>query len=219
MRRTYFFCLIVILLSVCPVRAAVVVQDYLGNGQNVVLDTNTGYHWYSHLPDFGAMTYDQQVTAIGALGNYGNLDGGWRMASAPEVEALFINPADDLVASFSYTGSSDPFPMPFPPYDMIWHGRTTTPVVINPSLRRIGEMYAFSMVSPDGPYIGAYTNVPEVGVPDDFSDPITVVSAWIVTDASVIQEPSVIPAPGALMLGVTGLLSSTVVRKRLRGRR
>jgi len=214
MRRIYFFCLIVVLISVCPVRAAVVVQDYLGNGQNVVLDTNTGYHWYSHLPDFGAMTYDQQLTAIGALGNYGNLDGGWRMASAAEVEALFINSADDLVASFSYTGIIPP--LPIPPYNVSWLGRTTTPVTIDPSLRRRGEMHAFSVVSPDGPYSTVSANVPDAGVPDSHSNTLT--SAWIVTDASVIQEPSVIPAPGALMLAVTGLLSSAVVRKRLRGK-
>ena len=81
MKRICISCLVVTLLIIVPVKADLVEQDYLNNGQKVVLDTATGYHWYWGMNYFDDMTYDQQITTIDGLATYGNIAGGWHMAS------------------------------------------------------------------------------------------------------------------------------------------
>ena len=77
MKRIHSFCIAAVLLTTGTLTADLIVQDYLGNGQIVVQDTRPGSgHWYANLPDFANMTYAQQVTAIAALGTYGNMAAG-----------------------------------------------------------------------------------------------------------------------------------------------
>ena len=72
-------------------------------GQTITYDDVTGYYWYRNLPYFTNMTYAQQITAIAGLGTFGNISGGWHMATVEDIESLAANPGQSIVDTFLRT--------------------------------------------------------------------------------------------------------------------
>lgn len=175
-------------------------------GERVAYDTETNLYWYCTLTDFANRTYAEQIEAIADLGTYGNITGGWHMASEAEIAGLLANDGLDL-AAFPPTLSDrrDPH-YPSDEVLMFWFGRTdVVPAGLEgPHLCLVG--YAI-----EPPYTDVYPVVLGIWI-DSVSDNerFTNVGAWVVSGGEVV------PAPGALILGVTGLLSSTLGLKRLR---
>ena len=197
MKKIPLLCIMVVLLSAVSLRADLVVQDYLGNGQQVVLDTATGYHWYWNLNDFTTRTYAEQIDAISGLGSYGNIAGGWHMATRSEMNTLWSYPASVLGGVFPYTCID--------PYGEVIRGRSDDLMTMcHPGYDHASpQVYEWSsgwMVSSLG-YLGIY----------DWQRCVTT-GAWVVSTAPVVP----IPIPGALALAAMGLLSSTLGLNRLR---
>ena len=88
MKRIFLFSLAAVLLTIGPVRAELKVYEYVP-GEKVTLDTLTGNYWYYNLLDFAGKTYDQQKEKIATLGTYGNIAGGWHMATPDEWTELW----------------------------------------------------------------------------------------------------------------------------------
>lgn len=183
MKRIEFLCVAAVFLLTGPVGADLVVQDYLGNGEKVTLDTATGHHWYWNSEDFVSKTYDEQITAIGGLGTYGNIAGGWHMASESEMLTLFPYAGQTIVSSFDWP----PDPHPGTSY-LLW-GRYDVISYFDP------DSHYSVIVLDDGFLTPLHTNY----ISDSYLHPL--VGAWVTTDAAVV------PAPGALVLAATGLLS------------
>ena len=102
MKRITLFSVAAVLLFTGTASAGLIVRDYLTNGQLVVEDTETGNYWYQNLNDFVSMTYGEQITAIGGISpTYGNIAGGWHMASFSE-----------MVDLWDYVGESPPYGVP-----------------------------------------------------------------------------------------------------------
>lgn len=182
MKSIYIFFLLVLLLVIVPVRADLVVQDYLNNGQKVVLDTSTGYHWYWNMGDFLNMTYFEQKTAITGLGTYGNIAGGWHMATGSEFGHLSGTvPAPQAIASFGAWS-----------YNPGWEvsGRYDSPHDDNSHF--IAAVYTTSTWA-----AATWSLVDVIDYVDHLPDPR--LAAWVVSDHAVI------PVPGAVLLGILGL--------------
>lgn len=124
MKKRGFFCIVTLLLITGTTDADLVVKDYLGNGESVVYDTVTGYHWYRNLPYFTNMTYAQQITAIAGLGTFGNISGGWHMATLEDIQSLAANPGQSIVDTFLPT-----YMVVSPPCTVRWAGRYEDPFV------------------------------------------------------------------------------------------
>ena len=183
MKRIQFLCIAAVLLLTGTASADLVVQDYLDNGEKVTLDTVTGNYWYWNLADFVDMTYDEQMSAIAGLGTYGNIAGGWHMATLDEMEALWAQGADEIRSGFFPTGIS--------PSQYVYIGRYDL-------IHSAGQhYYVYAQAVVGGPAMIA--TLPHFGVPDAIT--VHILGAWVTTDAAVV------PAPGALVLAATGLLS------------
>ncbi len=186
MKRIHLFCLVAVLFSVVPVRGDLMVQDYLGNGQTVTLDTVSGYHWYSNLDHFTNMTYAEQTTTIAHLGTYGNIAGGWHMATQSEMDTLWANSAQSIWDSFSETGIL----YGTAPLKSVVSGRYEE--IVSVSEHAVATLYS---------YLAAGTawkgGVPDSSVHD--TNPDYYLGAWVVSDHPVI------PVPGAVLLGILGL--------------
>ena len=203
MRRIHCFCLTGFLLLAGSVQADLVVQDYLGNGQQVVLDTVTGYHWYRNLNDFTNMTYEMQIDAISDLGSYGNISGGWHMATLTEMETLWACPESAIAGVFPRTDLW----VPHPYGDTYARYEEVCPWTSTPS-HFMGIIYRDH-------FTGVLSNLVPLsagGIQDDLMGHW---AAWVVTAAPVVT----VPTPSAVLLAATGLLSSTRGLKRLRRKR
>ncbi len=102
MRKFHFFCVAAILLLTSTVYADLAVHEYVP-GEKVVLDSETGNYWYYDLTDFVDQTYSEQISSIAALGTYGNIAGGWHMATYEEMEKLWGNTPSDITDNFAPT--------------------------------------------------------------------------------------------------------------------
>jgi len=167
-------------------------------GEKVTLDTATGNYWYWDVSDFTNMTYDQQISAIAALGNYGNIADGWHMATLEDITQLWEYDADELLASFNPT------------------------LVVPVSLSEIRGRYDYSSTS--GYHYRLLVSSPVIsGLYKDslqgaqLLDTATAESTFPV-GTWVVSEGPVIPVPGALVLAAIGLLSSLPGINRLRCR-
>lgn len=201
MRRIIFFCLIVVLLSVCPVRADLVVRDYLGNGQTLVLDTETGYHWYRNLPYFLGMTYEQQQEEIALLDDYGGVMDGWHMATHMEMTTLWEN-HPEAMGKYMFTPTQEPY------YSETRHNQVRTHAARYDGTSIYDECHQATYL-----YVENYGYDDEMWYKDfllnDLWDGHTSTSAWVVTQAPLV------PIPGAMILAATGLLYSALGLKRL----
>ncbi len=174
MKRHLFLYVAAVLLLAVPANAVLTVHEYVP-GQKVTLDSNTGDYWVWDLTYFTNKTYAEQITAIAGLGNYGNIAGGWHLASLNDMTGLWTNTAADLDASFNS-------PPAIPPYYMVG---------------RYEEAYYsghyVAMLSP-GP---SKFPLSSAGTEDTESSPS--IGAWVTSSAPVI------PAPGAILLGSIGV--------------
>jgi len=185
MKRIQFFCVAPLLLLTGTLSADLVLHDYLGNGEVVVQDTQPGgNYWVWDLTMLTNKTYAEQITAIAGLGTYGNIAGGWHMASLSEMSGLWSYSGPTISAAFN----------PVPP------GKTAGPDYIG--------RYDQVPTGWPGTHCTAYvltggTTKSTIGSSLRDSDTFahTTLGAWVTTDAPVV------PAPGALVLAATGLLS------------
>jgi hypothetical protein len=195
-KRIYLFSLGVVLLTIGPARADLIVEEHVP-GQKVTLDTATGNYWYWNLEDFTDKDYDEQITAIEDLGTYGNVAGGWHMATESEIHALFSNDPQEVAGSFNYT------------HIFIWPGLTIYEWIGRCNYQPPTEpdyYYTYSVNADDEFGNGAYFEIDcKLGTSETCA-----IGAW------VVSESALVPAPGALVLAATGLLSSTLGLKRLR---
>jgi hypothetical protein len=160
------------------------VKEYVP-GEKVTLDTNTGDYWYWNLADFVNKTYTEQNTAIAGLGRYGNLAGGWHMATGAEITQLWGYDASDIGAAFNLTYDDD--------IDTWWAGRYDK---------------ALPNYSPPSHYFAAvkYYKGPASWFRGSLDIDWTIdadryphIGAWVTTDAPVV------PVPAAVLLGILGL--------------
>ena len=194
MRRIHYFCLTSVLLSSVAVQADLVVQDYLGNGQKVVLDNVSGYHWYWNLPDFTNKSYQDQIDAIADLGNYGGIDGGWRMATADDMAGLWAYTAPALATAFPKTGEcTNPY------WGLATYRRGRVESSNDPGNTHM--VYGVTWIPTE--WFKTIVSLHDSETPDSLS-------AWVVSPAPVVPEPT------SVILAATGLLSSTLGLKRLR---
>ncbi len=199
MKRLLFLTVAAVVLSPGPAGAALMVQEYIP-GEKVTLDTVMGNYWYYNLTDFTSLTYDAQITKIATLGTYGNIAGGWHMATPEEwaelweeysgtsVEGLF-EPTYDGVSGIAWVGRSGYSEYHGFPYGADQHGG----IVIR---TMDGILYDWDLLPSDWQVRDWETSA--------------YWGAWVVSDQAVV------PAPGALILAATGLLSSTLGLNRLR---
>lgn len=191
MKRILLFVVAAVLLPTATASADLMVNEYVtGSGEMVVLDTETGSHWYWNLADFVNKTYAQQITAIGDLGNYGHIAGGWHMASLSEMQSLLPYTGQTFVSSFRWPSSTKPF-----------YGRYNSPGFTDFHYILIIEYY------------GSARNVLQtLAIHDSDSQPLF--GAWVTTDAPVV------PAPPAVVLATTGMLTGLLcmLGAKLRGR-
>ena len=182
-----------------PAGAELFVREYVpGSGEFVTFDDVSGYHWYWNLPDFSYMTYDEQMDEIADLDPYGHIAGGWHMASRSEMDTLWANSPESVTASFAKT-----YDDPDPDEDDLWMGRYNDPY---PPIT--GHFVGGGRRYPDG--TAQLFTLGSIAIED--GDDAQPYGAWVVTNQAVI------PAPGALILAATGLLSSTLGLHRLRRR-
>ncbi|MHC4351686.1 MAG: YfaZ family protein [Planctomycetota bacterium] len=106
MKRIQFVCVATVLLLTGTVPADLMVKEYVP-GEKVTLDTNTGKYWYWNLSDFVNKTYTEQNTAIAGLGMYGNLAGGWHMATGSEITGLWGYDPSAIGTAFNLTHDDD----------------------------------------------------------------------------------------------------------------
>lgn len=191
MKRSLFLTVAAVLLSSGPAGADLEVYEYITD-QKVTLDTATGNYWYYDLTDFAGWNYDDQIDAIANLGTYGNIAGGWHMATLDEMEPLWQNSETTIMANFEKildTGGIE-----------WWAGRYDRAVSdIDHAAAFVYDNYGTIVKSELSDSIFIYD-----------TDEIGHVSAWVVSDQAVV------PVPPALILGATGLLSSALGLIRLR---
>lgn len=191
MKRILLFSLIAVLISPGPVSAVLTVNEYIP-GEKVTLDSNTGNYWYWNLPDFVNMTYGEQNTAIAGLGNYGNIAGGWHMATLDEMTALWVYDAFTIASSFAPT-----LHLPTGQVRTVWQGRYDRVYPGTPVGHAIAELR--EVVMSDLQIYYSKFNLVTLGAPD--STRHTMLGSWVVSSQPVV------PVPGSLLLAATGLLS------------
>ncbi|MHC4594333.1 MAG: hypothetical protein ACYS19_05235 [Planctomycetota bacterium] len=190
MTRNHLFCVAAVLLLTGTVDADLMVYEYVP-GELVTWDSFTGNHWYSSLPDFTGQTYATLAANIAALGTYGNIDGGWRLATQSEIEALFTNSPAAIAASFARTN--------WAAFGNIsWHGRTAVALEVGTHQSAVVVYDIFR---------GTYRLEPDAGaIPDSFQ--ASYIGAWVTSSAPVV------PVPSAVILGTIGLgFSGWLLRK------
>lgn len=192
--------IVVCFISLCITQNAQSVLTVLEMvpGQKVTLDTVTGNYWYWNLEDFIHMYYWDQTTAIADLGNYGNIAGGWHMATPEEMESLWAYDGASIGGAFA---PSIYYSIP----DVSWWSARYEAVPGPPAtIHFVGEIVwnpnytgwtKYALIGPwiDDGYAGKY-------------------SAWVTSDHHVV------PVSGSLILAATGLLSMLGL-KRLRRKR
>lgn len=190
MKRIFFLIVAAVLLPTGTASANLTVHEYVA-GEFVIEDTDTGNYWYWNLADFVNKTYDQQITAIGDLGNYGGIAGGWHMASLSEMQTLipYTENPSAFVSYFCWPSSTKPF-----------YGR------FNYILYHETGAHAYFVFDPSG----LYWPTPFISQLWDW-DHLPSIGAWVTTDSPVV------PAPPAVVLATTGLLC--LLGAKLRGRR
>jgi hypothetical protein len=185
MRSIYFFSLAVVLLTMVPVRADLFVRQYVsGSGELVTYDDQTGYHWYWSLTDFTNMTYAEQIAKIDTLDSYGNIAGGWHLATMDEMESLWKYDASVIGPSFRWTGTST-------------ERRGRFESVPTAGLHEVGLVW----------YTDYWKTWFKSGLLDQTGAdeiPSNYLGAWVVSDQAVV------PLPGAVLLGVIGLCAAGV---------
>ena len=187
MKRILLFCLAAVLLTSGSVRADLQMYEYV-SGQKVTLDTNTGNYWYWNLADFVNMTYAEQITDISGLGNYGYISGGWHMASAVEMASLWANDSAAIASGFSITGT-------LMTGELLWRGRYDE---VGPPWAGPGWHLASQLLADPTLTFFDKVDLSNSMIIDDIS-PFTDIGAWVTTNSSVV------PLPGAVLLGMIGL--------------
>lgn len=187
MRRLItIFAVAVLILSTGSVRADLIVQDYLGNVQTVVLDTATGYHWYADLTDFTNMTLEEQTSEISGLGNYGGINGGWHMADTTEMEGLWSYDSEVIAGAFEPTFGENKYG-----YYADWEGRYNSDSLV-------GSDHYWALIDA---HVGfSYYKSPIETYCNGFDD-----WRYAATGAWVTTHNAVVPVPSAVLLGILGL--------------
>lgn len=193
MKRILLFLVALVLLLTGTASADLMVYEYV-TGEKVTLDEATGNYWYWNLNDFASMTYDEQIAAIADLNiapPYGNIAGGWHMATQDEMITLFSHSAAQIKGAFA--GGPDGLQ-----WGTTWRGRYDRPYSV--------PYYPCHYIA--GVWDGFWISPGHNPAHDfDFRPDLF---AWVTTEASVV------PVPGALILAALGLLT---VGAKLRGRR
>jgi hypothetical protein len=189
MRRITLLTVAVVLLSTGSVGADLMVQEHKP-GEWVTLDTNTNYYWYWNLADFVNMDYGDQIDKIAGLGTYGNIAGGWHMATANDIMLLWaFNTAIDLEAGFGMTSK-----------DLFEHDSYLGRIDASPQWAA-GSHYLAQVID--------NTKIPLFNFYCPDTQEAYYVGAWVCTDQPLV------PLPPAVILAATGLLSSTLGLRRL----
>jgi hypothetical protein len=199
MKRTHLFCVAVALLLAGTANADLTVYEY-ASGEKVTLDTATGNYWIWDVNHFTEMTYAQQISAIAGLGTYGNIAGGWHMATYSDMEELWAYDKWDLLASFNET----------------WVKPMEGGEILGRYDYSVTSDYHYALMVYSSIWVTYKWDLPGSGLLDTATadDNGFPVGAWV-----VVSDPTVIPAPGALVLAAIGLLSSLPGINRLRHRR
>ena len=201
MKRNLFFCVAMVLFMTGAAGAALTVREYVpGSGEFVTYDDVTGNHWIWDLSLLTGRTYNGQISAIGGLGNYGNLAGGWHMATFEEMQALWTYDAETLAESFNPSGSIM-IAGPGFYYGEVCSGRYDEPGTQAAShfvaeILIVYELFTMNVEFYKDP-------LPSYALGDDWT--FSSDSAWVTTSAPVITDGTVIPAPGAFFLGGIGI--------------
>lgn len=185
MKTSRTLCAVVALVISGTCSADLVVCEYVP-GQKVTLDTDTDKYWYWGVSDFVDMTYDEQVSAIAGLDTYGNIAGGWHMATAEDIAELWQYDGWSLLASFDPTLTV-----------------TTTLIEIQARYDGAGSDGSHYMLSTWWPI--SLPQPVKTSLPgDELSDTATSDAREFPVGAFVVGEGPVIPAPGAILLGTIG---------------
>jgi len=201
MKRIVFSCVAALLLMTGTASAALTVYEYVPD-EKVTYDDATGNYWYWNLPDFTFMTYAQQITAIAGLGAYGGITGGWHMATLLEMQGLWLYSASDIADNFINAG-------PFLGYNR-WDSRYDL-------ASGLGTHYVAYLVQKID--TGEFTRfaLDVLALPDEMSS--VALTAWVTTEGGPAgAPPAVIPAPSALVLAATGVVSLLGSKRRRRKR-
>ena len=191
MKRILLFVVAAVLLPIATASADLMVNEYV-TGEKVTLDDVTGKYWYWNLNDFVNRNYSAQISAIAAISpTYGNIAGGWHMASLSEMTALWTYSETNIKAAFgSALGTG---------WDIVSMGRVNASA--SSGYHRIaGEWYG-SWIFPSSMWHDGRTE--------------SYLGAWVTTDATVV------PVPPSVVLATTGMMTGLLcmLGAKLRGRR
>ena len=210
--QRYYLCLAMVLLLAGTASADLTVYEYVPV-QKVTWDTTYKWYWYWNVADFTNKTYDEQIAAIADLGTYGNIAGGWHMATGREIQLLFRSD-HDAATIFSHFNPTWPVVNSFGEiagrYDRVPHEDAH-------NFARVwtidnGETYEITTILSDGDSGLAVLDSNKAWYPLGVLHPL---GAWVVAS----NNPTVIPAPGALVLAAIGLLTYLPGINRLRRQR
>jgi hypothetical protein len=214
MKGNLLLCVATILLITSTAGAALSVHEYVpASGEFVTYDDVTGSHWIWDLSLLRNKTYPAQNEAIGALGNYGNVAGGWHMATYEEMRMLWSYDAATVANNFNPSGSIIVVGPGFYRGE-ICSGRYDEPASQGTSHYTADVIIVYDMST--SPPVVDYEKSPLLfyTAPDDVG--ISSVSAWVTTSAPVITNNNVVPAPGALILGAIGVVLTGWLRTKER---
>ena len=201
---------ILVLTLIGGVGAGLQVNEFRA-GEKVVLD-DAGNYWIWDMSQFGNLTYDQQITGIGSLGGtYGGVTGNWHMATEAEMTGLWSYSGSDIASSFGPTyidhSWGDPEYYWSGRYDKVGPAIPPDPAWGEPgdTTHYLGEVHQIGLS-----LIKDSLNTSTVGDNSRYST----IGAWVTTGPGAT---TVVPAPGAVILGVSGLLSMAAgIRRRRR---